>query len=169
MVSILFSFIFPRTLPLTFDGWYVLWLKQWSWAHCHWKLDSHTHPFACCLFSISLFPSVLLLSCWSLSVRTGGHAANIPFRAASNCWAAKLTLCCHESDSEPDSGCHLHRCLTSQSVLKRSLKHQYYFEPSVCLQSVMTSSRFLFKTLHLLCWHWFKFSFSFFSNLNLWQ
>lgn len=51
---------FPQDTGINFDRWYVLSLKQWSWAHCHWKLDSHTHPCAACLFSISPFLFVLL-------------------------------------------------------------------------------------------------------------
>lgn len=95
---------FPQDTAINFDRWYVLSLKQWSWAHCHWKLDSHTHPlFSCSLpFSLSLLFSLRPpFSCCSLSlpVCTEGHAVNIPFRAALYSWAAKLTLCCHESDS----------------------------------------------------------------------
>lgn len=37
---------FPQDTGINFDRWYVLSLKQWSWAHCHWKLDSH--PPLCC-------------------------------------------------------------------------------------------------------------------------
>lgn len=43
---------FPQDTAIKFDRWYVRSLKQWSWAQCHWKLVSHTHPFAPCLSSI---------------------------------------------------------------------------------------------------------------------
>lgn len=90
---------FPQDTAINFDRWYVLSLKQWSWAHLSLEIG-FAHPPLCSLpfFSISPFLSVLLFSCCSLAVRTEGHAVNIPFRAALYSRAAKLTHCCHESD-----------------------------------------------------------------------
>lgn len=121
MASFLFSFIFPRTLPLTLtDDMFFHWNSDpehtvtGNWIRTPTPLLLAFSP------SLLLSPSSFF-SCCSLSACTEGHTVNIPFRAALYSRAAKLTLCCHESDSQPDSWCHLHRCLTSQSVLKCSL------------------------------------------------
>lgn len=115
---------FPEDTAINCDRWYVLFVKPWSWAHRHWKLDLHTHPPFFLLLAFSpfffLFPafSPLLPRSFSPPACTEGHAVNIPFRAAPYSRAAKLTFCCHESDSKLHSQCHLDRCSTSQSVLK---------------------------------------------------
>lgn len=90
---------------------FLLLKKKSSWTRCHWKSDSNAHPFFYCSSLRPLFSPLRLSRFLSLS-----HAPSTPrdmllmFLLEPHCTsrAAKLTLCCHESDSSPERWCHLH-------------------------------------------------------------
>lgn len=142
-------------------------LKKWSRTHCHWKLDSNTHPFYCFSLCLPFFPCFSLFLSPSLATP---RDMLLMFLSEPHCTsrAAKLTLCCHESDASPDRWCHLHtsdRPICPQALPDKTSAARC--QACVCWQ-LWHRSDFWWgcpgKQNHpfssLLCWRWCNLSLS---------